>query len=337
MGEVMTFFRTMGKITGLLLIATSATAEEPGSDNPLVSRYSGATMQGYLEREYDSVSLPSGPLPGGAYHTREGWNADVLQEVEKTLEGRVTWITYEASENRSTLEILRNYQQALTADGFDVQFECVDQTGCGRQMSMYVRNVVIPDDYRRALRNALEPPVILRGDTRVLLAGRDNEDGIAHVFLFIMDREQPVIHQVVVEGEAMQTGLVETGVRSADELQASLTAEGKAIVDGVFFDYASAEIQPESLEALTQMAQLLENNPDIEVLVVGHTDNQGSFDYNADLSLRRAASVRQALTSDYGIATSRMMAKGASFMAPVASNASEQGRELNRRVELVLR
>ncbi|MCC5809635.1 MAG: OmpA family protein [Ectothiorhodospiraceae bacterium] len=85
------------------------------------------------------------------------------------------------------------------------------------------------------------------------------------------------------------------------------------------------------------MAQLLEMNPGIEVLVVGHTDNQGSFDYNADLSLRRAVAVRQALASDYGIATDRMTAKGASFMAPVASNASEEGRELNRRVELVLR
>jgi len=330
-------YRVLGMIVGLLLIAASATANEPGSDNPLVSRYSGATMHGYLERDYDSVSLPSGPLPNDAYHTRQGWNAEVLKTVEKTLEGRVTWITYQAPENKSTLEILRNYQQAMTADGFDVQFECVGQTGCGSRMSRYVQNRVIPDSYRRALRNALEPGVMLRGDTRALLAGRENEAGSAHVFLYIMDRDQPVIHQVVVEGEAMQTGLVETGVRNADELQASLTADGRAIVDGIFFEYDSAEIRPESAEALAQMAQLLKNNPDIDVLVVGHTDNQGSFDYNADLSLRRAAAVRQALASDYGIATNRMTAKGASFMAPVASNASEQGRNLNRRVELVLR
>lgn len=324
-------------VAGLLLIAASAIANEPGSDNPLVSRYSGAMMHGYQEREYDAVTLPSGPIPREAYHTRDGWNAELLRAVEVPLEGRVTWITYQAPENRSTLEILRNYQQALTADGFDVLFECVGQTDCGSQMSMYVRNVVIPHSYRRELRNALEPPVILRGDARALLVERENEEGSAHVFLYVMDLKQPVIHQVVVEGGPMHTGQVQTGVRSADELQASLTAEGKAIVEGILFEYDSAEIRPESVDALVQMAQLLEMNPGFEVLVVGHTDNQGSFDYNAELSTRRAAAVRQTLARDYGIATERMTAKGASFMAPVASNASEEGRELNRRVELVLR
>ncbi|MGG7056555.1 hypothetical protein [Nitrosomonas sp. ANs5] len=66
----MKIYRILGQIVGLLLIVTSATANEPGSDNPLVSRYNGATMHGYLEREYCSVSLPSGPIPGDAYRNR---------------------------------------------------------------------------------------------------------------------------------------------------------------------------------------------------------------------------------------------------------------------------
>lgn len=333
----MKIYRILGQIAGLLLIVTSATANEPGSDNPLVSRYSGATMHGYLEREYYSVSLPSGPIPGDAYRNRSGWDGEVLQAVEVPLEGRVTWITYQAPENKSTLEILRNYQDALAAGGYEVRFECADKTGCGRWIGSYVKDVIFPDVYWRQLRNALHPPVLVRGNTRALLAGREGDAGSAHVFLYIMDQQpQPVIHQVVVEGQPMQTGQVQTDIRSADELQALLTTEGKAIVDGIFFEYDSAEIRPESAEALAQMARLLEMNPGIEVLVVGHTDNQGGFDYNADLSLRRAAAVRQALASNYGIAIGRMMAKGASFMAPIASNASVAGRELNRRVELVL-
>lgn len=325
------------QISGLLLVTTMAAATEPGSDHPLVSRYSGAEMFGHFEREYDSVSLPTGYMPTEAYHNRDKWIPDVLREVEVSLEGRVSWITYQAPENRSTLEILRNYQQALVAEGFNVRFECAGSSGCGPQMSMYVRTRVLPNSYLRTLRNALEPPVILRGDTRAMLLERKHEEGIDHVFLYIMDKQKPVIHQIVVEGKPMQTGLVKTGVRSADELQASLTAEGKVIVEGIFFEYDSAELRDESADALIQMAQLLEKNPGIEVLVVGHTDNQGGFDYNEELSLRRAAVVLEALARDYGIATERMIAKGASFMAPIASNASEEGRELNRRVELVLR
>ncbi|TQM94071.1 OmpA family protein [Roseinatronobacter monicus] len=327
--------RILSQIIGIFIIALPVYADEPGTDNPLVSRYSGAVMHGYLEREYDAVSLPSGPLHIEAYHNRRGWDAEILQAVEIPLEGRVTWITYQAPENRSVLEILRNYQQALVADGFDLQFECVDRTGCGSWMSKYVRDMVMPRSYQRQLRRSMVPPTSFHG--RASLAGRENQAGSAHVFLFIMDMDQPVIHKVVVEGVAMQAGLVETGVRSADELQASLTTVGKAIIDGIFFEHDSADIRPESIDALAQMAQLLENNPDINVLVVGHTDNQGSFDYNADLSLRRAEAVRRALASDYGITTNRMVAKGASFMAPVASNTSEEGRELNRRVELVLK
>ncbi|MCH8543869.1 MAG: OmpA family protein [Alcanivorax sp.] len=322
----------------LLLVTMMAAASEPGQDNPLVSRFAGAIMQGYMEREYDQVVVPVGRLSANTYHRRDGWDQEVLQPLQKVLEGRVTWITYEAPENRSTLEILRNYQDALSADGFAVRFECAEQAGCGRQIGMYVRNQVYPDAYWRDVRNALHPTVLVRGGTRAMLAERENETGRTHVFLYIQDQQAaPVIHQVVVEGQPMQGGQVQTGVRSADELQASLAADGHAVVDGIFFDHDSAALRPESSEALTQMARLLEANPDFDVLVVGHTDNQGSFDYNAALSQRRASAVRQALIRDFGIAAGRMTPKGASFMAPRASNASEAGREQNRRVELVLR
>ncbi|WP_111655764.1 OmpA family protein [Isoalcanivorax indicus] len=324
-------------ITAVAITSTIAAASEPGQDNPLVSRFAGATMQGYMARDYDEVALPLGPIPMDAYHLRSGWNQEVLQPLQAVLEGRVTWLTYEAPAGRSPLEIQRNYQAALAADGFNVRFECAGQTGCGRQIGAYVRNVTFPDDYWRNMRNALHPTILVRGGTRALLAERDNDAGRTHVFLYIQDQQAaPVIHKVVVEGQAMQTGQVQTGARSADELSASLTADGYAVVDGIFFDHDSAALRPESMEALTQMARLLETQPDIRVLVVGHTDNQGSFDYNADLSLRRASAVRQSLVGDFGIAADRMTPKGASFMAPRASNASEAGREQNRRVELVL-
>lgn len=328
-------FGLIGLVFLGIAIAYPLMADEPGQDNPLVSRFDGATMHAYQESEYEEVALPTGPVPRADYG-KGGANREAAEEVV-ALEGRITWISYRSPEGKSTLEILRNFESALTGDGFEVLFTCVQRDECGPGIGRYVRQIVYPDDYWTRKPMVIQPGYVVRGNTRAMLARRDDENGMAHVFLYLSDEQSPpVIHQVVVEGEAMQTGQVETGVRSAEELQAALATEGRAIVDGIFFEHDSAEIRPQSAEALEQMARLLTDNPGIRVLVVGHTDNRGSFEYNTELSQRRAVAVRQALAGDYGIDDSRMSPKGASFMAPVASNATEDGRELNRRVELVL-
>ena len=70
--------------------------------------------------------------------------------------------------------------------------------------------------------------------------------------------------------------------------------------------------------------------------MVGHTDSVGGFDGNLALSRRRAEAVAAALVKDYGVAAGRLVGNGVASLAPVASNASEEGRAKNRRVELVL-
>jgi outer membrane protein OmpA-like peptidoglycan-associated protein len=73
----------------------------------------------------------------------------------------------------------------------------------------------------------------------------------------------------------------------------------------------------------------------LSLLIVGHTDNVGGYDANVTLSQRRAEAVFQELTSTYGVAASRLRAVGVGMAAPVASNATDDGRAKNRRVELV--
>ena len=92
-----------------------------------------------------------------------------------------------------------------------------------------------------------------------------------------------------------------------------------------------AESQPQ----IDQLATLLKDNPVLSVLVVGHTDEQGGFDYNLTLSQRRAQAVTDALVANHGISTSRVMPAGAGMVAPVATNRTEEGRSKNRRVEIV--
>ncbi|MCB1508545.1 MAG: OmpA family protein, partial [Hyphomicrobiaceae bacterium] len=75
----------------------------------------------------------------------------------------------------------------------------------------------------------------------------------------------------------------------------------------------------------------------LNVLIVGHTDGRGAFDYNLSLSQRRAQSVVDAVVRGFGIPASRMTPAGAGMVAPVASNRTEEGRARNRRVEIVER
>ncbi|WP_367945885.1 OmpA family protein [Aquamicrobium sp.] len=105
----------------------------------------------------------------------------------------------------------------------------------------------------------------------------------------------------------------------------------------MFFDFDSATIQAESREQIDQLGQLLAGAGALQVLIVGHTDGQGAFDYNLTLSQRRAQAVVDALVRDYGIAASRLTPAGAGMVSPVASNRTEEGRAQNRRVEIVER
>jgi outer membrane protein OmpA-like peptidoglycan-associated protein len=105
---------------------------------------------------------------------------------------------------------------------------------------------------------------------------------------------------------------------------------------GVHFDTDRTDIRPESGPTLEEIVKLLQTEPQLTLYVVGHTDNVGARDYNMDLSRRRADAVVEALVGR-GADRSRLEPEGLGPLAPVASNDSDAGRGLNRRVELVAR
>lgn len=112
---------------------------------------------------------------------------------------------------------------------------------------------------------------------------------------------------------------------------------GKSVVlDNIFFAFDSFELDPKSDNEIDRLVSFLKDNPDIEIEIVGHTDNVGSEKRNRVLSENRALSVKKALVAK-GIGHSRLVAKGLGMALPVASNDTEEGRQLNRRVECVVR
>jgi len=115
----------------------------------------------------------------------------------------------------------------------------------------------------------------------------------------------------------------------------TLSVAKRVAVYGIYFDFASATLKPASTPVLLEIAQALRANPSWKITIEGHTDNVGGEDYNLDLSRRRAASVKSALVTRYGINPTRLSTVGYGFSRPKASNDTPQGRAANRRVELV--
>lgn len=288
------------------------------SDHPLLTRFEGARIAAYEASDFDAVTLPAGPVA----------NDDTPEET-LALEGRITRLAYHIPEAKTPLEVARNYEQALEDGGFEIVFAC-GGAECGTGFGRHV--IQTGGVFRRGFDRA-----VFNDRSRAVLAARETDEETVHILLYIMEdraNSRTLIRQIVVESEAMATGQV--AVRDAEALRSALETDGRVTVEGVFFETDSAEIRPESAEALAEMAALLDGAPEISVFIVGHTDNQGDFAYNQGLSERRAGSVAAALASGHGIEAGRMRAMGVANLAPIASNASEAGRERNRRVELVL-
>jgi outer membrane protein OmpA-like peptidoglycan-associated protein len=104
---------------------------------------------------------------------------------------------------------------------------------------------------------------------------------------------------------------------------------------GIHFDVDSAKIQPLSEVTIAQIAQVLGAHPGWKMRVEGHTDSDGGAPYNKTLSVRRAEAVVADLVTRYHVARARLTSAGFGLTHPVASNATEAGKALNRRVELV--
>ncbi len=296
-----------------LTFTQSASAKMPekdtvnGQDHSLVSRFQGAKLVGYGLKEFDEVNLVAGK------RADDKGNKPVIPLLR--LEGKYTRIAYNYPPERSSLEVMRNYEAALTKAGLKPLFACAREE-CGKRFGTFLLEDRLQDNF---------------------IKGSLSNGAVVHVAVYVVSPMQKYnggIYLEVVEAKAMETNKVSASL-TAGEMAKSIAADGRIAVYGVYFDTDKAEVKPESTAALGEMAKLLQADAGLKVHIVGHTDNQGTVARNLELSQKRAESVIKALTTQHKVDAKRLSARGVASYAPVASNDSDAGREKNRRVELV--
>jgi len=122
---------------------------------------------------------------------------------------------------------------------------------------------------------------------------------------------------------------------AAPDMRSKLLTEGKLISYGIYFDVSKDVVKPESYGTLKEIAAVMNENPEVKVKIVGHTDSDGADPANLDLSKRRGASVKDELVKNFGIDASRLESDGLGETQPVAPNDTPVNKALNRRVEFI--
>ena len=123
---------------------------------------------------------------------------------------------------------------------------------------------------------------------------------------------------------------------SEEDIATALQTDGRVVISGgILFEFDSAKINPNAMQLVDKLAGVMKQYPNLNVAVVGYTDNTGNFNYNIKLSQRRANSIVEQLVRD-GVSANRLAGVGVGPLSPIATNDTEYGRAQNRRVELVL-
>jgi len=286
---------------------SASTLAVDGEDHPLVSRYPGTEITHYDFKEYEEAQL----ILSKPYKKDGTWVADKVLPVD----GQVTYIHYTKPDTVSALQIFRNYQNALAKGGFNELFvcnrPCTEQNLSNFQDLLKARDLYL--NYSR--------------DNQYIAAQKGN----VYVSMFV---NEGGVWEFVIEKGEMATDKI--SVVGTSPIAEALNKSGRVDVYGLTFDTGKSNLKPSSKTTLDELAKILNDNPQMNLDVIGHTDNVGTEESNLSLSQQRSDQVVATLVSDYGINPARLNALGKGQSQPIASNDNEKGKATNRRVEFVM-
>jgi OmpA-OmpF porin, OOP family len=298
-------------ILGAALLATTAQAQDIAGarDHPAIRRVPGSTIREYNVDPRGRCILPLGPARGDSF------------TESRVAEGKVTRIFYAQREGMSIADVYREFERAFREAGVRSLFTCTDEScgsgsgdpaGCsarwvGRNGQRHFTGSTGEGSHRALISLHVQAP--------------------AH-------RDAPVAVLTVIEPPEPNDG-VGSGIPTP--AMNPLASRGFVDLEGPLFETGSARLQDRADPVLRQVAAYLKQNPGVRLFVVNHTNNEGNWQREMELSKARAQAVVQALVSRHGIAANRLSAQGVGPLAPVADVRTDAGRSRNTRTTLVVR
>ncbi|MCX7287755.1 MAG: OmpA family protein [Rhodobacterales bacterium] len=275
-----------------------------------------------------SYPLPLGPFDGITVPQRQ---------VEGAVDQRALQLN---APGMTTLAIMAPLRDQVVSAGFTIILDC-QARACGGFDFRYATDVLPEPDMH-----------VDTGDFRFLSAERGAEavsilvsrSALSAYVQITQVTAAPAQDPPTAEG--VSVAAVDLGDETARDFDraavagsgigAALDADGAAVLDDLVFASGAATLAEGDYPSLAALAAWLEANPDGTIALVGHTDASGSLTANIALSERRAEAVAQVLIDRFGADGDRITGEGVGFLAPRATNQTDEGRQKNRRVEVVV-
>ena len=295
-------------------------------DHPLITRFPQSQIKWCETQNFSSYHVAVGKVSG--YRKIDKWI---------DLEGKVTRLYYEYEGSATMSEVYQNYRNAIQragfsalAQGFKPQRNVSKEVGgSGWIATAYIKNPV-PTNSGVMLFHGTSSA----GGKGYIAAKLERASGTVYVVVAVYQHTSTEVIALVdiIEEDALEDGKIDV---DPDYIARQIEQFGTVSLYGIYFDFDKATIQQESGPALQAVAEYLKNNPSVNLYIIGHTDMKGNLPYNLALSEKRAQAVVDALVGQHQIKRDRMESKGVGPLAPKSTNRTEEGRRLNRRVELV--
>jgi OOP family OmpA-OmpF porin len=251
------------------------------------------------------------------------WNGAEVPSI--ALTGQATTTTFHSNEIRKPEVVAAAVWPQLEAQGYDLALHCADQT-CGGY------------DFRFSLPVLPPPQMFVDLGDYVFLSGMKNDgEGLWVLISRSLSQTHVQITHLRPSRTPVPTLPEALPTHAGGALETDLNTSGRHVLVDLTFDAGSARLDKENFASLQELGAYLTRHSDQSIALIGHTDSSGSHKANLDLSKQRAEAVRSMLLRQFPkISLTRVACEGIGYFAPLASNATAEGREINRRVEVIL-
>ncbi len=316
-------------LTLALLVPSLISAQDKAGckDHPVITRYPGSVIGYCEEQNHMEYAIAQGKISG--YRQIDTWTE---------VRGKRTRIYYTLKGDMSIRDVYLNYQSALKRAGATMLADGIEDKSTSPNVGS---RTYLGIHYGR---NEFPPSagiVLLNGSATsggsFMLAGTLNDQGTTvHVVVggTQYTTETKLVLVDIIEEVGIDTDQIQV---NAEWMKQQIDRFGKVALSDILFDTDKATVQPGSMAIIGEIGKLLNAHPPLKVYIVGHTDMTGAFEHNMDLSRQRANEVVRILATDHGIDKGRLGGHGVGPLVPVSTNTTAEGRQLNRRVEVVAR